>query len=123
MKRKKRAERYWISTPQSLYRVTVESTAQSRFEVAVRTGLTPLVGRGHELGVLQERWTQAQAGEGQAVLVSGEPGIGKSRLVQELKAQVMQDAATPIEFRCSPYHQMGGNLPMHYSKRSHHWRK
>ena len=54
-----------IPTPQPLYRVTAESAAQSRFEVTVQTGLTPLAGREYELGVLRERWTQAQTGEGQ----------------------------------------------------------
>ena len=78
----------------------------SRFEVAVQTGLIPLVGRDSELRVLRERWTQTQAGEGQVVLLCGEPGIGKSRLVQELKDQATQDGATRIEFHCSPYHQM-----------------
>ncbi|MBI2748452.1 MAG: AAA family ATPase, partial [Burkholderiales bacterium] len=52
-----------------------------------------------------ERWTQAQTGEGQVVLLSGEAGIGKSRLVQELKDQTSQDGATRIAFQCSPYHQ------------------
>ena len=101
-----------ISSPQPLYRVTAESSVQSRFEVAVQAGLTPLVGREHELGVLCERWTQAQAGNGQVVLLSGEPGIGKSRLVQELKAQVTQAGATQIEFRCSPYHQNSALYPV-----------
>ena len=102
-----------ISAPQSLYRVTAQSTAQSRFEVAVRTGgLTPLVGRESELGILCERWTQAQAGEGQVVLLSGEPGIGKSRLVEELKAQMLDDGARQIEFRCSSYHQNSALHPV-----------
>ena len=99
-----------ISTPQRLYRIMAESTVQSRFEVAVQAGLTPLVGRDDELGVLRERWSHAQAGHGQAVLVSGEPGIGKSRLMQELKAQVTTEGATQVEFRCSPYHQ---NSPLY----------
>ena len=94
-----------IPTPQPLYRVTAESAAQSRFEVTVQTGLTPLAGREYELGVLRERRTQAQTGEGQVVLLSGEAGIGKSRLVQELKDQTSQDGATRLAFPCSPYHQ------------------
>ncbi len=94
-----------ISMPLALYRVVRESEAQSRFEVAVSTGLTPLVGRDLEVGLLRERWAQAKAGEGQVVLLSGEPGIGKSRLVQALKEQVMTEGATRIECRCSPYHQ------------------
>jgi len=70
-----------IATPLTLYRVTKESEAHSRFEVVVRKGLTPLIGREHEYGLLQERWTRVKDGTGQAVLLSGEPGIGKSRLV------------------------------------------
>ena len=76
------------------------------------TGLTPLVGREDELSVLRGRWTQVQAGEGQVVLLSGEPGIGKSRLVQELKGQVSLEGATQIEFRCSPYHQNSALYPI-----------
>ena len=94
-----------ISTPLSLYRVIGESAAQNRFEVAVGAGLTPLVGREEELGLLQRRWAQAKEGAGQVVLLSGEAGIGKSRLVQTLKEQVLAEGATRIEFRCSPYHQ------------------
>jgi predicted ATPase len=88
----------------SLYRVVGESTARSRFEAAVQTGLTPLVGRAEELSLLQRRWDQAKAGDGQVVLLSGEPGIGKSRLVQELKAQLGDEGGARIELRCSPYH-------------------
>ena len=95
-----------------MYRVIRESEAQSRFEVAVQDGLTPLVGREEELGLLQERWEQAKDGAGQVVLLSGEPGIGKSRLVQELKEQVKQARAPPgSEFRCSPYHQNSASIP------------
>jgi class 3 adenylate cyclase/predicted ATPase len=101
-----------ISTPMTLYRVVRESTVQSRFEVAVQTGLTPLVGRAEELTLLQRRWEQAKAGEGQVVLLSGEPGIGKSRLVQELKEHVSAEGATRIEFRCSPYHQNSALYPI-----------
>jgi predicted ATPase len=101
-----------ISTPLPLYHVVGESEAQSRFEVAVQKGLTPLVGREHEVGLLQARWEQAKAGEGQVVLLSGEPGIGKSRLVQTLKEQVVAEGATRIEFRCSPYHQNSAFYPV-----------
>ncbi len=91
-----------ISTPLAVYQVVGESQAQSRFDVAVRKGLTPLVGREEELGLLQRRWEQAKTGNGQVVLLSGEPGIGKSRLVQALTEHVLTDGATRIEFRCSP---------------------
>jgi class 3 adenylate cyclase len=93
-----------ITASVPLYSVTRESEAQSRFEAAVRTGLTPLVGREEELGLLRRRWEQAKSSEGQVVLLSGEPGIGKSRLVQALKEQVTTEGATRIEFRCSAYH-------------------
>jgi len=82
-----------------------ESGLQSRFEVTVRTGLTPLVGRDDELGLLLRCWEKAKAGEGQVVLLSGEAGIGKSRLVEELKEQAAEKGFTRIEFRCSPYYQ------------------
>src|SRR5262249_32480383 len=101
-----------ISTPLPLYRVVGEGAVQGRFEVAVTTGLTPLVGREEELGLLRQRWGQAKAGEGQVVLLSGEPGIGKSRLVQTLKEQVLAEEATRIEFRCSPYHQNSAFYPI-----------
>lgn len=101
-----------ISTPLSVYRVVRESQAQSRFEVAVRTGLTPLIGREHEVGLLQERWVQAKSGAGQVVLLSGEAGIGKSRLVQTLKEQVSSESATRIEFRCSTFYQNTAFYPV-----------
>src|SRR5713101_3856911 len=101
-----------VSTPVPMYRVLRESEAQSRFEAAVSKGLTPLVGRDEELGLLRRRWEQAKAGEGQAVLLSGEPGIGKSRLVQTLKEQVIAEGATRIEFRCSAYHHNSAFYPI-----------
>src|SRR5262245_25212134 len=94
-----------LSTPVQLYQVIGESGLHSRLEVAATKGLTPLVGRSHEIGLLLERWERAKDGEGQVVLLSGEPGIGKSRLVQELKERTEQDGVTLIEFRCSPYYQ------------------
>ena len=101
-----------ISTPMSVYRVIGESAARSRFEVAIGAGLTPLIGRGEELGLLQQRWTQAKEGAGQVVLLSGEAGIGKSRLVQILKEQGLAEGTTAIEFRCSPYHQNSAFYPI-----------
>ena len=101
-----------ISTPLPLYRVVREGTAQSRFEVAVSTGLTPLVGRVEELALLQRGWDHAKAGAGQVMLLSGEAGIGKSRLVQELKEQLAHEGTTRIEFRCSPYHQNSALYPI-----------
>ena len=101
-----------ISTPLSVYQVVAESPAQSRFEAAVRKGLTPLVGREDELGLLRRRWEQANNGAGQVVFLSGEPGIGKSRLVQALTEHVLTDGAIRIEFRCSAYHQNSAFYPI-----------
>jgi class 3 adenylate cyclase len=101
-----------ISTPLPMYRVLGESTTRSRFEVAVRTGLTPLVGRDEELGLLRNRWEQAKEEQGQVVLLSGEPGIGKSRLVQVVKEQATHEGMTRIEFRCSPFYQNTAFYPV-----------
>jgi class 3 adenylate cyclase len=101
-----------ISTTMEIYQVLGESGMQSRFEVAVGRGLTPLVGREEELGLLRRRWEQAKERAGQVVLLSGEAGIGKSRLVQTLKEQVSREGTTRIEFRCSPYHQNSAFYPI-----------
>ena len=94
-----------MTAPLNLYRVVRESTTQSRFEAAIQAGSTPLVGREEERALLHRRWEQATEGEGQVVLLSGEAGIGKSRLVQDLKERAEQEGAIHAELRCSPYHQ------------------
>jgi class 3 adenylate cyclase len=94
-----------VSTPLTLYRVVKEGEAQSRFQVVARKGLTPLVGREHEHGLLRERWERVKDGQGQVVLLSGEPGIGKSRLVEVLKDTVVHEGVSCVELHCSPYHQ------------------
>src|SRR6266853_567821 len=102
-----------LAQPLAVYRVLYESMARSRLEAASRTGWTPLVGREQEIGVLRERWAQVKEGAGQVVLLSGEAGIGKSRLVQVLQAQVAAEPRawlTPCQ--CSPYHQHSALYPM-----------
>jgi class 3 adenylate cyclase len=99
--------------PLEVYRVLYESMARSRLEMASRTGLTALVGREQEVGLLLERWAQVKDGFGQVVLLSGEAGIGKSRLVQVLTEQVASEAQawlTPCQ--CSPYHQHSALYPL-----------
>jgi predicted ATPase/class 3 adenylate cyclase len=98
--------------PLAVYQVLQESPAQSRIEVAVKTGLTPLVGREHEVGLLHERWAQARDGRGQVVMLSGEAGIGKSRLVQALMEHLAGEAHRRIECRCSPYYQHTALYPV-----------
>jgi len=94
------------------YQVLRASGAQSRIEAALATRLTPFVGRQQELGLLQARWEQAVAGMGQLVLLSGDSGIGKSRLVHAWSEQVTGVGHTRIECRCSPYTQHSMLYPL-----------
>ena len=99
--------------PLAVYRVLYESMARSRLEAVGSTGWTRLVGREQEIGLLVERWAQVKEGMGQVVLLSGEAGIGKSRLVQVLQAHVASEPQawlTPCQ--CSPYHQHTALYPL-----------
>jgi AAA ATPase domain/Adenylate and Guanylate cyclase catalytic domain len=102
-----------LPQPTEVYQVLHESTARSRLEAAGGAGLTPLVGREQEVGLLLERWAQVKDGFGQVVLLGGEAGIGKSRLVQVLQEYVASEAQawlTPCQ--CSPYYQNTALYPM-----------
>src|SRR5215470_11748574 len=95
-----------LAQPIEVYQVLHESMARSRLEAVGSAGLTPLVGREQEVALLLERWAQVKDGLGQVVLLSGEAGIGKSRLVQVLKEHVAAEPQawlTPCQ--CSPYYQ------------------
>jgi predicted ATPase/DNA-binding winged helix-turn-helix (wHTH) protein/class 3 adenylate cyclase len=94
-----------LAPPLAVYRVLQASTAQSRLDVAGMKGLTPFVGREQEVGLLGERWQQAREGMGQVVMLSGEAGIGKSRLVQVCKESVAGVAHARMDLLCSPYYQ------------------
>jgi tetratricopeptide (TPR) repeat protein len=101
-----------LPQPLQVYWVLHESGAQTRLDVATAKGLTPLVGRDEEVGLLQRRWDQATAGMGQVVLLSGEAGIGKSRLVQVLKEHITSEPHIRIEWRGSPSHQQSALYPV-----------
>jgi class 3 adenylate cyclase/predicted ATPase len=102
-----------LARPLAVYRVLYESMARSRLEAAGSTGLTPLVGREQEVALLRECWAQGKDGFGQVVLLSGEAGIGKSRLVQMLTEHVATEPQawlTPCQ--CSPYYQHTALYPI-----------
>ena len=101
-----------ISRAIDLYQVLQESEIQSRFEVAVQKGLTPLVGRQGEVQLLLDRWQQAKTGAGQVVLLSGEAGVGKSRLVQELRQHISNEDHARLECRCQLYYQNSAFYPV-----------
>jgi class 3 adenylate cyclase len=94
-----------IAQPVRAWRAHAPSSRMGRFEAA-RAGaaLTPLVGRREELALLRRCWSQAREGEGQAVLVGGEPGIGKSRLVSALRDRLRAEHCAVLRYQCSPYH-------------------
>jgi predicted ATPase len=101
-----------LATPLHVAQVVSATEVQQRFDVAAARGLTPLVGREHEVGLLRERWGQVQAGHGQIVVLSGETGIGKSRLVQVVKDEMSSATALRLEYHCSPYHQHSAFYPV-----------
>jgi class 3 adenylate cyclase/tetratricopeptide (TPR) repeat protein len=100
-----------MAQPIQLFRVRGVGVVRSPVEAAGPAGLTPLTGRDHEVSLLKDRWEQAQEGMGQIVLLIGEPGLGKSRLVYTLKEHVLGQMvegevdAPAIEWRCSPQYQ------------------
>src|SRR6202044_3307711 len=96
-----------ISAPMTLYRIVRASGGGRR---GGARALTPLVGREEELERLGRRWERARSGEGQLVLVVGEPGIGKSRLIEEFHAQLGETPHTWVEWSSS---QLLQNTPLH----------
>jgi class 3 adenylate cyclase/predicted ATPase len=101
-----------IPEPVAVYGVLGESGATSRLDVAQSRGLTPLIGRESEVTLLQERWAQAKAGHGHVVLLTGESGIGKSRLVQMLKDHVANEPHVRWECRSAEYYQNTALYPL-----------
>ena len=87
------------------------SGVASRFEALRGSALTPLVGRDEEIDLLLRRWARARAGDGQVVLISGEPGIGKSRLTAALEERLQAEPYLRLRYFCSPYHQDSALYP------------
>ena len=96
----------------SVYRVIAESEGDFRFDVETLMKFTPFVGRDPELALLNERWVQTQEGAGQVVLLSGDAGIGKSRLVERLQHQIIGSEYLRLECRSSPYQQNTALFPL-----------
>jgi hypothetical protein len=101
-----------FAEPVGAWRVEGEGRAEGRFDALHGERLTPLVGREHELGILLERWAWAKDGDGQVVLLSGEPGIGKSRLTRALRERLGDEPYTPIGHYCSPHHTNSAFYPV-----------
>ena len=93
-----------IAEPVHAWCVVAVGEAASRFEASHGAQVTPLVGREQEIGLLLDRWRQAQDGEGQVVLLSGEPGIGKSRILSTLRERLEDQGVGTLRFQCSPYY-------------------
>jgi len=111
-----------IAQPIELHRVTKAIATRSRVELVDPGNLTPLIGRDTELSILKDRWEQAIENLGQVVLLIGDAGLGKSRLIREIREHVSRDESdrppAVIEFRCSAYHQNTGFFPaVHYLSR------
>jgi class 3 adenylate cyclase len=92
------------------WQVLGPGAAESRFE-ALRATTTPLIGRGEEIDLLTRRWEQAKGGDGCVVLISGEPGIGKSRIAETILERLSNEPHTRLRYFCSPHHQDSALYP------------
>jgi class 3 adenylate cyclase/predicted ATPase len=93
-----------FETRQQAWRVVSEGGVEGRFDAMHVETMLPLIGRDQELALLLDRWQRAQAGEGQVVVLAGEPGIGKSRIVMALREKVHEAGAAGLRYFCSPQH-------------------
>ena len=100
-----------LAGPAPAWQVLRPSVVASRFEALRGSALNPLIGRDEEIDLLLRRWARAKAGDGQIVLVSGEPGIGKSRIVAALAERLRDEHHLRLRHFCSPYHQDSALFP------------
>lgn len=101
-----------FSQPLPVLRVAGEGKVESRFEAAHPGRLTPFVGRKHELGLIRDRWKLAKDAEGQVVLLTGEAGIGKSRMVQALCDAISEERHFRLHYQCSPFRTSSAFYPI-----------
>lgn len=101
-----------LADPIQAWQVLAASAVQSRFEAQHETSLAPLVGREEELELLLRRWNQASQGEGRVVLLTGEPGVGKSRLIAALQERLQSQPHVRIRYFCSPQYSDSALYPI-----------
>ena len=101
-----------IAGPVRAWTALRQASVEGRFEAFHASGLTELVGREEELEILLRRWSKAKRGEGQVVLLSGEPGIGKSRLTAALLEHIAAEPHTRLRYFCSPQHTDSALYPI-----------
>ncbi|MBW2724430.1 MAG: AAA family ATPase [Deltaproteobacteria bacterium] len=101
-----------VDQPIELFAVDAATEEQSRLERSAQAGLTPLVGRKQEIALALERWEQARSGQGQAVLLSGEPGIGKSRLVAVVRERLEGEPLRWLTCRCTAHRENTAFYPV-----------
>jgi class 3 adenylate cyclase len=101
-----------FATPVPAWTVTREAENITRFEASRRGNLTPFVGREQEVALLVDRWRAATTGEGQMVLLSGEAGIGKSRVLAALRERIGRERHIIIRYQCSPHHSNNPLFPI-----------
>ncbi len=101
-----------LSDPVRSWRVEGARTTESRFEAAQTGRLTSFIGREHEIALLLDRWQRAKEGEGQVVLLSGEAGIGKSRIFQVLRQHLADEPCTRLRYQCSQHYAASALQPV-----------
>ena len=101
-----------FAEPAPVWRVLRETENVSRFEASRSEEMTPLVGREHEVALLLDRWRDATEGEGQVVLMSGEAGIGKSRILAALRERIGDERYIAMRYQCSPHHSNDAFYPI-----------